>query len=137
MSYNVLLFLFFIPVVLRGLLVVQVTRFGKEYLLSGMARGYTSSLIPRVLGGVSYRYSLWTLYLSPASLALKNKVLFMDEVGVTERTVTFNELSMNLLFDANHDIQFQFLSCTQYLPRYKLRQKRTTVHSKPSSHSHR
>jgi hypothetical protein len=50
MSHNVLLFLFFIPVVLRGLLVVQVTRFGKEYLWSDMARGYTSSLIPRVLG---------------------------------------------------------------------------------------
>jgi hypothetical protein len=95
MSDNVLLFLFFIPVVLRGLLVVQVTRFGKEYLGPGMARGYTTSLIPRALGGVSCRYSLWTLYLSPASLALKNKALFMNEVGVTERTVTFNELSMN------------------------------------------
>lgn len=95
MRHNVLLFLFFIPVVLRGLLVVQVTRFGKEYLWSGMARDYTSSLIPRVFGGVLCRYSLWTLYLSPASLALKNKVLFMNEVGVTERTVSFNELSMN------------------------------------------
>jgi hypothetical protein len=106
MSYNVLLFLFFIPAVLRGLFVVQVTRFGKEYLGSGMARGYTSSLIPRALEGVSCRYSLWILYLSPASPALKIKVLFMNEAGVTERTVTFNELSMNYLLDANHDIQF-------------------------------